>query len=114
MSEYDPKLAIALEKLWREGPPVERDNFFAEISLNLSKLGDLSAFDEVLWALGSFFTPQDAVALYVRLRDESQRFEGEWREAFISYFPASRDVLPPQKTSEEDYDDWLEQQGYPR
>ena len=114
MNEFDPKLAAGLETLWRQGPPLERDNFFDEISRHLSKTGDLALFDDVLRAMKSFFTSDDAIAFYVRLRDQSMRPESEWREAFISYFPDCRDTLPPPKTSEEDYDDWLEQQGYPR
>jgi hypothetical protein len=54
---------------------------------------------------------EDAVELYQRIRDDSLRFEGEWREQFIAYFPFAREALPPQQMTEEEYDEWLRANG---
>ena len=57
-----------------------------------------------------FFEPADAVELYEQIRDRSGRCEAEWREAFLAYFPAAREVLPVVEMTEEEIEEWLDEQ----
>ncbi len=47
-------------------------------------------------------TVEDAVELYGEICDKCERFESEWREEFISYFPASASRLP----DPDEVDEW--------
>jgi hypothetical protein len=107
MSDADPNLVRRIESVWRNGPPAERENLIYGIVRYVSKLGELSVSDVELRAMQKFFGVPDAVELYERIRDDSLRFEGEWRDQFIAYFPAARDALPPQQMTEEEYDESL-------
>jgi len=111
MSDVDPNLVRRIESVWRDGPPAEREELIYGIVRYVSKLGELSVSDAELRAMGTFFGVADAVELYQRIRDDSLRFEGEWRDQFIAYFPAARDGLPPQQMTEEEYDEWLRANG---
>jgi hypothetical protein len=111
MSDIDSNLVRRIESVWRDGPPAEREELIYGIARYVSKLGELSVSDVELRAMQKFFSVQDAVELYERIRDDSLRFEGEWRDQFIAYFPAARDTLPAQKMTEEEYDEWLRANG---
>jgi hypothetical protein len=114
MSNSDPQLVQHLETVWRHGPTAERENLIYGITRYVSKLGDgLWVSDTELRALRTFFRVEDAVELYIRIRDESLRFEDEWRDQFIMYFPDARDALPPQIMIEEEYDKWFDEQIVP-
>jgi len=108
MSNDDLQLAQRLEFVWRHGPTAERDNLIYGITRYVSKLGDgLWVSDTELRAMQTFFRVEDAVELYIHIRDQSQRFAGEWRDQFITYFPEARDALPSQLMTEEEYDKWF-------
>lgn len=107
MGDIDPQLVGRIEFAWRDEGSPERESLIHGIVRYVSKLGVLTISDIELRAMRTFFTPEDAVELYKRIRDDSMRFEGEWREQFIEYFPESRDVLPKQQMTEEQYDEWL-------
>jgi hypothetical protein len=111
MSKVDPEFVARLETLWRSGPRAEREALVGDIARDVGKLGVLSASEAELRAMRIFFGVADAVALYEGIRDMSLRFEGEWREEFIAYFPESRDVLPRQRMTDEEYDAWLRAEG---
>jgi hypothetical protein len=111
MNDLDPNLVRRVESVWRNGPPAEREELINGIARYVCKLGDLSVSDVELRAMQKFFGVEDAIELYQRIRDDSARFEGEWREQFITYFRAVRDALPPQQLTEEEYDDWLRANG---
>ena len=65
------------------------------IARSLSKTGGFGLVgDEWLMALPPALTSSEAANLYVRLRDESERLESEWRDKFIALFPQSTDQLP--------------------
>jgi hypothetical protein len=111
MTSPDPVFAAQIQSIWRRGPSPERDNLVHGIARYVSKLGLLSISDTQLRAMQMFFNVDDAVALYREIRDRSLRFEGEWREQFINYFPQARDALPPQQMTEEEYNAWLRANG---
>jgi hypothetical protein len=111
MSDRDKQLPQGLERLWRQGPIADKDKVIYYIARDVSKLGDLSSSDCHLRAMRTFFSVEDAVELYKRVRDQSLRFEGEWRGQFVAYFPAVRDALPPQRMTEGEYDEWLRAEG---
>lgn len=67
----------------------------------LSKSGSLSAFAEELKAYSVACTPQQAVDLYIGLRDTGERWESEWRGEFLEFFPQVKDLLPPLADAEQ-------------
>lgn len=67
----------------------------------LSKSGSLSAFAEELSAFSAACTPQQAVDLYLGLRDTGERWESEWRGEFLEFFPQVKDLLPPLADAEQ-------------
>ena len=67
----------------------------------LSKSGSLSSFAVELRALSAECTPQQAVDLYIGLRDTGERWESEWRGEFLEFFPQVKDLLPPLADAEQ-------------
>jgi len=102
-----PALVDALRRIWATDSP-ERENFISGIARYVSKLAALDVSDEELKALGEFFTTEDAVYLYVRIRDMSKRLESEWRNEFIRYFPCAAEALPPVEITEQQ---WTKKHG---
>jgi hypothetical protein len=77
------------------GNPEFQDDIIYIIARSLSKTGSFGLVgDEWLRALPPALTSSEAANLYVRLRDESERLESEWRDKFIALFPQSADQLP--------------------
>lgn len=58
-----------------------------EICRNLSKMGTLSYDADYLRSLSASLSPSDAAEVYRFFNTESGRFETEWRDEFLSYFP---------------------------
>lgn len=73
---------------------MEIDAQISDVCRNLSKRGSLLGDAEYLRDLAAKITPQEAVTLYAYLRDDSGRFEIEWRSEFIQLFPESEPLLP--------------------
>jgi len=111
MSKPDPQLVRRIGATWRGGDSAERRNLIYDITRHVSKLGELSILDAELRAMQTFFRAEDAVELYTKIRDDSMRFESEWREQFVSYFSAFESALPRIQMTEEQYDEWLREQG---
>jgi hypothetical protein len=71
--------------------------FTAELSetcRSLSKTGTLLFSEAYLRQLSTTLTASDAVELYSLFRDESKRYESEWRGEFLDLFPQSSGMLP--------------------
>lgn len=82
----------------REGwsNPRFRDEVIYAMARSLSKTGGFHLVGKAwLLALPRILTPQEVADLYVRLRDDGQRLEFEWRQAFITLFPETSSNLPP-------------------
>lgn len=74
----------------------------ADVTMDLSRSGQIYRIRE-LKKVAAGITPQQAVEIYCYLRDNGERFESEWRDAFTEIFPASEPLLPPVAES----DEWL-------
>jgi hypothetical protein len=62
---------------------------------SVSKFGDFDlAGEELVDELSEILSDQEAVTLYVAIRDHSHRLEDEWRDEFIDAFPDSEPLLP--------------------
>ena len=59
----------------------------------LSKSGEFHHAEE-LKKIAGVVTPEQAAELYCYFRDNSQRWESEWRNQFIGIFPSSESHLP--------------------
>lgn len=66
----------------------------SEACRNLSKSGTLAFDEEYLRRLSETLTAQEAIELHAFFRDESHRFESEWRNEFLDLFPQATGVLP--------------------
>ena len=92
---YKPDASFQLEwaaEAWQD--PAFRDNLSYELARSVSKTGDFELCGRTLDALSKILTNDQAVNLYVYIRDQSMRPESEWRDAFIQAFPKTRDLLP--------------------
>jgi len=57
--------------------------------------------EDVAWELSE---PNEIIAFYEFIRDQSGRLEEEWREEFITYFPECDNILPEsQDPNREEY-----------
>jgi len=61
---------------------------------SVSKNGDFYIAEAVVDELRKVLSAQEAVTLYVAIRDHSHRQEYEWRDEFIAAFPDSEPLLP--------------------
>lgn len=82
-------------KATTESKPMEfiSPELLGDITLWLSKSGELYR-EEELKALAKMVTTDQAVELYIYLRDNGERWESEWRDSFIALFPQSESKLP--------------------
>lgn len=78
------------------------ENRIQEFTRCVSKNGDLELIDEqtIIWAQG--LSQSDKIQLYCAIRDESMRFESEWRQQFVEKVLISESLLP--QTAEEPMD----------
>ena len=75
--------------------PDFRDEVIHELTRSISKVGSFNlANDYWLRTLPEFLTKDDVCQLYAAIRDESQRWECEWRALFEEAFPNSAGFLP--------------------
>jgi hypothetical protein len=72
----------------------------ADVTMDLSRSGQIYRTEE-LRKIASQCTPEQAVEIYCFLRDNGERFESEWRDAFTAIFPSSEPLLPPVADSDE-------------
>ena len=61
---------------------------------SVSKVGDFDLAEAAVDELSEILSDQEAVTLYVAIRDHSHRQEYEWRDEFIAAFPDSEPLLP--------------------
>src|SRR5215510_8461170 len=61
---------------------------------SVSKNGDFYVAEAVVDELRKVLSAQEAVTLYVAIRDYTRRQEYEWRDEFIAAFPDSEPLLP--------------------
>lgn len=72
----------------------------AEACRWLSKSGTFSPSEAYLRQLSTSLSPSEVLELHAFFRDESQRYESEWREEFLALFPQSEGLLPEIDESE--------------
>jgi len=72
----------------------------AEACRWLSKSGTLSFSEGYLRQLSATLSPSAVLDLHAFFREESQRYESEWREEFVTLFPQSIGLLPEIDESE--------------
>jgi hypothetical protein len=65
-----------------------------EACRNLSKMGTLSYNADYLRELSASLSPSDAAEVHRYFNTESGRFETEWRDEFLSYFPQAAGQIP--------------------
>lgn len=72
----------------------------------IGKTGDLALVSEssIDWACG--LSSDEKIALYLKVRDESQRLEDEWRDEFVAKVRIEEHRLPP-PIPFDDFDDGL-------
>ena len=66
----------------------------APLIRSVSKTGSLGLSADETKALSARLSPEEAVELYVLIRNGAHRLEREWREEFISHFPQAEEFLP--------------------
>lgn len=74
-----------------------RENITYEFVRGVRKLGDLGDCQYWLGVLPGILTDDEVVSLYIAIRDESHRYEDEWRGEFEAAFPNVVDKLPHPK-----------------
>lgn len=75
-------------------PEIQREAVFS-LARSVSKTGSLKIAADWLNLLAPALSAQQAVDLYRRVRDETERSESEWRGEFEAAFPESVPLLPP-------------------
>jgi hypothetical protein len=61
---------------------------------SVSKNGDFFLAEAEVEALSRVLSAQEAVTLYIAIRDHSRRLEYEWRDQFTDAVPDSESLLP--------------------
>jgi len=69
------------------------DQLLADVTMDLSRSGEILRVKE-LRKVSKRITPEQGVEIYCYLRDNSERFESEWRDAFSKIFSKSAALLP--------------------
>ncbi|MFA6956716.1 MAG: hypothetical protein WC538_12670 [Thermoanaerobaculia bacterium] len=78
-----------------------RDDVVYELARSVSKTGSFDLAGDVwLQVLPPALPPEAVIALYVAIRDESERLEFEWRPAFATAFVRDEASLPPPRDEE--------------
>lgn len=72
-----------------------RDSVIREAVRDLAKTGTLSAFEHVFVDLGKQTTVEEAIELF-RWLQRSRRSEEEWKDEFLSLFPAVKESDLPE------------------
>jgi hypothetical protein len=69
------------------------DQLLADVTKDLCRSGEILRVKE-LRNVAKRITAEQGVEFYCYLRDNSERFESEWRDAFSKIFPKSAALLP--------------------
>ena len=72
-----------------------RESVIREAVRDLAKTGTISAFEQLFAELGKRATASEAIELFRRLQ-ESGRSEDEWKDEFLSLFPAVQESALPE------------------
>ena len=74
--------------------PLPLDPRWQALIRSVSKLGEFFLAQDELAELSKVLSQQEAVDLYIAIRDHSRRLEDEWRQEFIAAFPSAEHLLP--------------------
>lgn len=88
-----------IKEAW--GNPHFRDNTTYELIRSVRKNGDFFIAQYWLEILPHILTEQQVIDVYVAIRDQSHRYEDEWRGEFEAAFPGVADKLPPPRLEEQ-------------
>lgn len=81
-----------------------RDNTTYELIRSVRKNGDFFIAQFWLEILPEILTEQQVVDLYIAIRDQSHRYEDEWRGEFEAAFRRFADKLPAPRMEEQSDD----------
>src|SRR5262245_61715866 len=78
-----------------------RENATYEMIRSVRKDGDFFHVQYWLSVLPEFLFEEEVIQLYVAIRDQSHRYEDEWREEFEAAFPNVACKLPPPRVEDQ-------------